>query len=235
MQKSKNLRKLSHTLSWALRHAAPELGLTMAPDGFVPLNELLQSKHPKMRQGSGASGWTIEDVRTVVKNCEKQRFKLEERPASDDSNEYSTSADSNPILFIRANQGHSIKGIDPTLLLRRLRSEELSTMTIVHGTYPEPWESIRRQGLKRMNRNHIHFASGLPGANGVISGMRKSSGIYIFVDGARCADAGILFYKSDNGVILTAGVNEDGILPVEYFSRVQDASGNILLDQRSSS
>jgi len=27
------------------------------------------------------------------------------------------------------------------------------------------------QGLKRMNRNHMHFAAGQPGANGVISGM----------------------------------------------------------------
>ena len=33
-----------------------------------------------------------------------------------------------------------------------------------------------------MNRNHIHFASGLLGENGVISGMRSSCEICIYID-----------------------------------------------------
>ena len=45
----------------------------------------------------------------------------------------------------------------------------------VHGTYRKNLESIRRAGLKRMTRVHVHFATGLP-HNGVISG--KYSKVY---------------------------------------------------------
>ena len=66
--------------------------------------------------------------------------------------------------------------------------------------------------------------------------MRKSCTVYIYVDAVKCADHSpdtITFYRSANGVLLTAGVNESGILPVEFFSHVTDSTGNILLDQRA--
>ena len=59
--------------------------------------------------------------------------------------------------------------------------------------------------------------------------MRKSSEIYIYVNGTKCADDGVPFYRSDNGVILTAGVKEEGMLPLKYFAKVVDApSGTVL-------
>ena len=33
-----------------------------------------------------------------------------------------------------------------------------------------------------MNRTHIHFAPGLPKESGVISGMRASAQVYIYID-----------------------------------------------------
>ena len=83
-----------------------------------------------------------------------------------------------------------------------------------------------------MTRQHIHFASGLPDSDGVISGMRKSASIYIFIDAQKCAEDGMVFFQSDNGVLLTAGDGSGGILPIQYFSHVTDASGKILLDNR---
>lgn len=42
----------------------------------------------------------------------------------------------------------------------------------VHGSYMKHWPSIHSQGLRRMNRTHIHLAPGLPGEDQVISGAR---------------------------------------------------------------
>ena len=83
-----------------------------------------------------------------------------------------------------------------------------------------------------MKRNHIHFATGKPNIEGpensVISGMRKSCDVYIYVDVYKCVIDNIPICKSDNGVLLTAGINGSGILPIKYFSHVTDASGNVL-------
>ena len=91
-----------------------------------------------------------------------------------------------------------------------------------------------------MKRNHIHFASRLPQpqknkqdkqntSTTPISGMRLSSQIYIYINGSKCANDDIKFYRSDNGVILTAGVKEEGMLPLQYFDKVVDAAtGNII-------
>ncbi|CAN0420353.1 unnamed protein product, partial [Ectocarpus sp. 13 AM-2016] len=42
-----------------------------------------------------------------------------------------------------------------------------------------------------MNRTHIHFAAGLPGESGVISGMRKACKVLIYVDVAAAMSDGV--------------------------------------------
>lgn len=247
------------------------MGLTLSPDGFVPVDEVLncQGRHPNFRSKPASGGlpcrhWTVQDVRDVVETNDKRRFKLEERRASDfdrqrlqKDDEQKEETEDPWILCIRANQGHSIGGIlDPNRLLTQLSPTELVTEAvvpmIVHGTYEAVWDdNIRTEGLKCMGRNHIHFAMGLPPprkrgerntmddaaeeatkSTSVTSGIRRSCQIYIYVDANKCAQEGIVFYRSDNGVLLTNGIN--GTLPVEYFSHVTTASGSILLDQRKS-
>lgn len=219
----KDPTRLSRALSWALRHKAVELGLHMTSDGYVPVDEILRCPHAKFR---GAPATTLADIRRVVETSDKQRYKLSERPASN----YGVDSASGTILCIRANQGHSIALVNPDLLLERLTTNELARLPIiVHGTYRAAWQSIQAQGLKRMKRNHIHFATGLPsGDNGAISGMRKSCEVYIYINPQKCADDGVAFYRSENGVLLTAGVNDEGTLPAAYISHATDAAGMIL-------
>jgi 2'-phosphotransferase len=247
-QQHGRLIRISKVLSWALRHGAAELGLTMTPDGFCPVQQIIQhSKYKSLKM-------TVDEVQQVVTTNDKQRFKLEERPARDyqqsqqqnNKDTFGTSDeavavandDGTLILCIRANQGHSLKGgiIDPHLLLKPLSPENLAnTPVIVHGTYMDAWQKIQQSGgLKRMNRHHIHFATGLPNGDGVISGMRHSSQVYIYIHGAKCARDGIVFFQSENGVLLTAGTSttDGGLLPIAYFSHVMDNMGNVLLDQR---
>lgn len=58
--------------------------------------------------------------------------------------------------------------------------------------------------------------------------MRNSSQIFVFINVQKALDAGIKFYFSDNGVILTEG-NAAGILGTEFFERVADAKGNAVV------
>lgn len=51
--------------------------------------------------------------------------------------------------------------------------------------------------------------------------MRKSSQILIFVDVQKALDAGVPFYLSANGVVLTEG--DEGFISPTYFQRVEFA------------
>ena len=57
--------------------------------------------------------------------------------------------------------------------------------------------------------------------------MRKSSQILIFVDVQKALDAGVKFYLSANGVVLTEG-DDRGFLRPEFFSRVETADRGAL-------
>lgn len=51
-------------------------------------------------------------------------------------------------------------------------------------------------------------------------GMRKWSEVYIFVDLEKAMNAGLEFFLSMNGVVLTRG-DESGFLSPSFFSRVE--------------
>ena len=91
---------------------------------------------------------------------------------------------------------------------------------VVHGTYYKFWNLIKNTGLKTMTRQHVHFAKGLPGDSGVISGMCNDVEILIYVDVDKMLQNKIELYESDNGVILSSGVN--GTIYPEYFKSVVD-------------
>ncbi|PVH97556.1 hypothetical protein DM02DRAFT_597433 [Periconia macrospinosa] len=141
--------------------------------------------------------------------------------------------------LIRANQGHSIKvgteGLLTPLTLTPSSSSPPIPEIVVHGTDARSWNLILKSGgMRKMGRTHMHFASGLPAgfktvdsssadtqdAPLVISGMRNSSSILIYIDIQKALKAGIEWFVSENGVILTAG-NEDGLLGCEFFERVE--------------
>lgn len=187
---------LSKSLSFALRHGANQMGLHMNADGFLYVEDLLA--HPQFRS------FSLEDVERVVATNDKQRFKLRPHPE-------------NKRLQIRANQGHSVQVIDLDLRAVQAGSSNCP-VEAVHGSYLRHWPSIRAQGLSRMNRTHIHLARGLPGEDGVISGMRTDCDLAIFIDVPKALSDGIPFFWSDNGVLLTPGDTE-GKLPSSYFSR----------------
>ena len=86
-----------------------------------------------------------------------------------------------------------------------------------------------------MTRNHVHFAPGLPptaegadGKPGVISGMRSSCDVAIYLDVRAALQAGIKLLRSENGVLLSPG-DADGRIPSVLFKKVVDLNGGQLI------
>ncbi|XP_008119587.1 tRNA 2'-phosphotransferase 1 isoform X4 [Anolis carolinensis] len=171
--------RLSKALSYTLRHGADKLGLAMGADGFVDVAEILRLPQFK--------AWSLEDVQRVVETNEKQRFAL--RPHPSDAH-----------LQIRANQGHSLQ-VSELELVPLLNPSDFPEI-VAHGTYLHHWPAIRKDGLSRMGRSHIHLAPGLPGDAAVLSD-------------------GIPFFRSANGVILTPGDAQGLLLPCYFREALQ--------------
>ncbi|KAM9795660.1 tRNA 2'-phosphotransferase 1 [Neosynchiropus ocellatus] len=188
--------RLSKSLSYALRHGANQMGLHLSTDGFLYVDDLLA--HPQFRS------YTLEDVQRVVATNDKQRFKLS--PHAQDGR-----------LQIRANQGHTVQ-VKDLELKPVLASSPDCPAEAIHGSYMRHWTSIQQRGLSRMRRTHIHLAPGLPGEDGVISGMRRDCNLAVFVDVPKALKDGIEFFWSENQVLLTPGDSEGMLLP-KYFSR----------------
>ena len=120
-------------------------------------------------------------------------------------------------FLIRASQGHSMSCINEEELLTRVTSAS-EIPFCCHGTYDNCLELIMSSGLNKMKRNHIHMAAGKPGE--VRSGFRYDCEVLIHIDVEKAMEAGIEFYKSANGVILSPG-DRRGSIPSAYFSSVE--------------
>ncbi|XP_058008322.1 uncharacterized protein LOC110656226 isoform X2 [Hevea brasiliensis] len=193
---------LGRLLTRILRHMASELNLNMRSDGYVKVQDLLKL-NMKTFANIPLRSHTVDDIKEAVRKDNKQRFSLLEE---------------NGELLIRASQGHTVKTVESESLLKAILSAE-EVPVCVHGTYKRNMESILKSGLKRMQRMHVHFASGLPTDGEVISGMRRDVNVLIHLDVKKALEEGMKLYISDNGVILTDGF--DGVVPVKYFKKIE--------------
>ena len=192
---SKREEQISRFLSKILRHQAIKMGFKIGSDGYLSVDELLA--HPSVKNQK----YTLEDLHRIVANNDKQRFSMTKRGEK---------------WFIRANQGHSFE--IPDLDLTPI-TDSTKYPIVVHGTYFQPLPTILKDGLSIMGRTHIHFTTGEFGDKGVISGMRKSAEVLIYIDLEKALHNGLKFYISANGVILSPG-DETGYISPKYFSKV---------------
>ena len=68
-----------------------------------------------------------------------------------------------------------------------------------------------------------------PKSPDIVSGMRVSSTILIFLDLRKALEEGLKFFRSENGVVLTEG-DQDGVVLVGLFERVEAKGGQILVE-----
>ena len=207
----------------------------MRPDGFARVSDVLAL--PRFKDAD------FMKIRNVVLNNDKNRFCLV--PSSVNADVPDTNRIDGIIAsallelptsdkidasawWIRANQGHSMRNV--TIDMTRLSLEQLPEV-IVHGTYSRAFSGIIEQGLRPMSRQHVHFAETAPEDGQVISGMRSTCELLVYVDSRKSMEEGIVFYRSSNGVILTSGIpnyhatnTEDMIIsvPPKVIARIQE-------------
>jgi putative RNA 2'-phosphotransferase len=118
---------------------------------------------------------TREELEEVVARNDKQRFALRDGR-------------------IRANQGHTVD-VDLDL------SPVVPPPVLYHGTAGGFVATIRDEGLKPMDRHHVHLSPDRETAIKV--GSRRGKPVVLAIDARRMAGEGYTFYKSENGVWLT--------------------------------
>jgi putative RNA 2'-phosphotransferase len=104
---------------------------------------------------------------------------------------------------IRANQGHSIQ-IDPGL------EPQTPPEILFHGTSLRSVDFIQSEGLRKMNRLHVHLSKDEATAN--LVGQRKGKPIVLKINAKQMHTDGFQFFLSANEVWLTDAV------PVKYLS-----------------
>lgn len=177
---SKNNEKTSKLLSLVLRHSPETLGLTLDEEGWADIDLLISSAN------AGGHQLSRELLVSIVSASDKQRFRI-----SDDGTK------------IRANQGHSIQ-VDLKL------SPQVPPSRLFHGTARRFETSIRKDGLLRGARHHVHLSAAEEVALTV--GARHGKPMILTVLAEEMQRDGLEFYLSENGVWLTDSV------PVQYIA-----------------
>ncbi|OWY63576.1 RNA 2'-phosphotransferase [cyanobacterium TDX16] len=129
--------KISKYLSKHLRHTPERLELTLAPGGWVSVDELL---------AAGAAhqfSLTRTELEEAIATCDKQRFSFDDTKTR-----------------IRANQGHSVE-VDLQL------EPQTPPDVLYHGTGERSVSAILESGLLKMSRHHVHLSKDIETARKV--------------------------------------------------------------------
>lgn len=167
-----NLEAVSRVISHALRHEPGRYGLTLDPEGWVEIDDLLVGIS---RFRPALSGVTREVLAEIIATARKQRYEINGTK-------------------IRAFYGHSVAGH-----IERPATEP--PPDLFHGTSPQAWEVIRREGLRPMDRQSVQLSTDRETA--ILVGRPKSPTPVILTVDARAANqAGVLFSLANKNIWL---------------------------------
>jgi putative RNA 2'-phosphotransferase len=172
-------KTVSKFLSLVLRHSPEKIGLKLDENGWADVEELIL----KCSQKGNRLDKVLLDY--VVENNDKKRFAYNEDETK-----------------IRASQGHSIS-VELNL------TETEPSEYLYHGTVGKFMESIQKEGLKKMSRQHVHLSKDKETAIKV--GSRRGVPQILTVRSGAMHRDGFKFYLSENNVWLTDEV------PVRYI------------------
>jgi len=177
----KTAKSVSKFLSLVLRHSPETIDLKLDENGWADVEELILKCNKKGSQNQ----MTDELLDYVVENNDKKRFAFNEDKTK-----------------IRASQGHSIS---VELNLNETEPSEY----LYHGTVAKFLENIKKEGLQKMSRQHVHLSKDRETAIKV--GSRRGVAQILTIKSGEMFKDGFKFYLSENNVWLTDEV------PVKYI------------------
>lgn len=146
------------------------------------------------------NGWA--DVDQLLANIDITFEQLLDIVANNDKKRFAFNADESKI---RANQGHSV---NVNLELDKVNPD----FVLYHGTATQNVESIKRTGLNKGQRHHVHLAK--DNTTAVTVGKRSGTPVLFEIDAPRMVSEGHQFYISKNGVYLIEHV------PAKFIKQV---------------
>lgn len=179
MINEKETTKISKLLSLVLRHQPDYLGITLDEAGWTDVVILME------KAADAGVRFDLAVLKHVVETNNKKRFAF-----NDD------------FTKIRANQGHSVE-------VELGYSPQTPPEMLYHGTGSGAVESIRKTGLEKRSRQHVHLSHETETAINV--GQRHGKPVVFVVRALEMHNDGFAFFLSDNGVWLTDHV------PVKYL------------------
>lgn len=162
---TEQLKRISKSLSYVLRHRPDSIGIELEPGGWIAVDTLLVA----MRESGHRL--SVDLLQQVVAENDKQRFEL-----SEDGSQ------------IRARQGHSVE-VDLQY------EPAIPPSVLYHGTATRFLDSILAQGLLKGRRQHVHLSTnqqtmiqvalrhGKPVLLAIESGQMHAAGHAFFVTG----------------------------------------------------
>jgi len=171
MDKRRQIKHAAREVNFKVKHHPDSIGIKLDSGGWTDVEKLIQQANRKGIQT------TLDEIRTVVRENDKQRFSFSE----DD-------------LKIRANYGHSVVidlGYGPTE----------PPGVLYHGTAERNLKAIRTNGLTKGNRQYVHLSPDFDTAINV--GQRHGKPIVLKVLSGQMYFNGHEFFLSKSGIWLT--------------------------------
>lgn len=175
----KKQKNTSKFLSLILRHSPQTIGLQLDENGWAHVDELI------LKSAKHHQHFTKQELEEIVAQNDKQRFAFNEGHTK-----------------IRANQGHSIE-VELNL------AEKQPPEYLYHGTVAKFLDSIKKEGLQKMSRQHVHLSEDENIAHKV--GSRRGKPIILNIRSGDMHRDEFTFFLSENGVWLTDSV------PIKYI------------------
>jgi len=180
MISEKENNRLSKLLSYILRHKPEDYGIALDENGWTDINDLIQ----KLSKRNEII--TLDILKHIVETNNKKRFAF-----NDDFSK------------LRASQGHSIE-------VELGYTEKQPPEILYHGTVEKFLSEIFAEGLKKMQRHHVHLSADEATAARV--GERRGKPVVLTIRSGEMFLHGYSFYCSENEVWLTDHV------PNKYIS-----------------